>query len=545
MPFLFRQRGLRQWGAASVALMVGALQLPAQANPAVATVRATTETTTETTTGSDARRTVSKRRRPAGASTAKVSAVAKRRVPAPAPLTYTAPRGGLHLILDLESILGRASRRGTWGVAVVSLENGGTLYSHNADRQLLPASTMKLFTSSVALDRFGADYRFFTEVLREGALGTDGTMRGNLVLRGAGDPSFSRRYSGGASGETPIAAIARLVAEAGVRRVSGDIIGDATAFEDRLVPEGWRSRYLSASYAARVSALSYNENLLAVTVKPAGKSAVIGIEPALSGISVVNAVRVVAGRSGRIRIVQREDGIEVRGTIGAASKGRRVQVVAEHPALITTAAFRAALEARGIAVDGGARLGKAASGAPRVAALPSAPLGEMIATMNGESNNHFAELLFRNAARSVGVVGSAENANILLRRFLWEKAGVPPTDVYAADGSGLSSADRVTPRSMVQLLGYAATAPWREVLEQSLPVAGRTETLRNRMKYTPAMGNLRAKTGTTNDVASLGGFVTSRDGERMAFAFIYNGPDRWRAREAMDAMGATLANYQR
>jgi D-alanyl-D-alanine carboxypeptidase/D-alanyl-D-alanine-endopeptidase (penicillin-binding protein 4) len=142
-------------------------------------------------------------------------------------------------------------------------------------------------------------------------------------------------------------------------------------------------------------------------------------------------------------------------------------------------------------------------------------------------------------------VGSAENANTLLRRFLWEKAGVQPTDVYAADGSGLSTADRVTPRAMVQLLAYAAKAPWHDVLEQSLPVAGRTETLRRRMKYTPAMGNLHAKTGTTNDVASLGGYVTSRDGEQLAFSFIYNGHDRWRAKEAMDAMGATLASYQR
>jgi D-alanyl-D-alanine carboxypeptidase/D-alanyl-D-alanine-endopeptidase (penicillin-binding protein 4) len=325
--------------------------------------------------------------------------------------------------------------------------------------------------------------------------------------------------------------------------VAGDIVGDASAFEDRLVPEGWRSRYLGAHYAARVSALSYNENLLTVRVKPAGKSASISFEPALSGIAVVNNVKVVSGRGARIGVRQTEVGIEIRGTVGAAGAGTSVQVVAEHPALVTTAAFRAALETRGIAVDNPARLGKAASGAPRVAVLPSATLGELVTTMNGESNNHFAELLFRNSARSVGVVGSADNANILLRRFLYEKANVQPTDVYAADGSGLSTADRVTPRAMVQLLGYAAKAPWHDVLEQSLPVAGRTETLRRRMRYTPAMGNLHAKTGTTNDVASLGGYVTARDGEHLAFSFIYNGNDRWRAKEAMDAMGATLASY--
>ena len=538
----FRHPALRPWRAAAVAVALLSPPLSAQSNPAVASVRAMADKTA----GIHARRAASTHRRSTGASGANVRTAAKHRTPAPAPLKYTTPRGGSQLAFDLGSILDRASRVGAWGVSVVSLEYGDTLFERNADLQLLPASTMKLFTSSVALERFGADYRFVTEVLREGTLGADGVLRGNLVLRGAGDPSFSRRFTDDASGETPMAAIAHLVAQAGVRRVSGDIIGDASAFEDRAVPEGWRSRYLGAHYAARVSALSYNENLLTVKVKAAGRNAAsITFDPVLSGITVVNAVRVVAGGGGRIGIVQRDNAIEVRGTIGAASAGRSVQVVAEQPALVTTAAFRAALESHGVTVDGRARLAKAASGAPRIAAFPSATLGDLVTMMNGESNNHFAELLFRNAARSVGVVGSAENSNILLRRFLWEKVRVAPTDVYAADGSGLSTADRVTPRAMVQLLGYAAKASWHSVFEQSLPVAGRTETLRRRMKYTPAMGNLHAKTGTTNDVASLGGYVTSRDGEQLAFSFLYNGRDRWRAKEAMDAMGATLASYQR
>src|ERR1017187_2607637 len=141
--------------------------------------------------------------------------------------------------------------------------------------------------------------------------------------------------------------------------------------------------------------------------------------------------------------------------------------------------------------------------------------------MNGESNNHFAELLFRDAASSVGTPGSAENANILLRRFLFEKANVAPTSVFAADGSGLSTLDRVTPRGTGEFLGYARKGAWGPVLEQSLPTAGETETLRRRMRFTPAMGNLHAKTGTTNDVASLGGYVTAKNGEQLAFSVIY------------------------
>jgi D-alanyl-D-alanine carboxypeptidase/D-alanyl-D-alanine-endopeptidase (penicillin-binding protein 4) len=117
--------------------------------------------------------------------------------------------------------------------------------------------------------------------------------------------------------------------------------------------------------------------------------------------------------------------------------------------------------------------------------------------------------------------------------------------VNAADGSGLSSLDRITARSLVQLLGYANHSPWSREFHQSLPVAGESELLRHRMISTPAQGNLHAKTGTTNDVIALGGYVTAQNGELLAFSFLYNGKDRWHAKETIDAMGATLAGFTR
>jgi len=167
--------------------------------------------------------------------------------------------------------------------------------------------------------------------------------------------------------------------------------------------------------------------------------------------------------------------------------------------------------------------------------------------MNRESINHFAELLFRDAGRKAASdgVGSVETANALLQSFLTTKAGVAPGAVVVADGSGLSVLDRVTPRALVDLLSYANTAPWSDAFHASLPVAGESELLKRRMKYTPAQGNLHAKTGTTNNVISLGGYVTARDGELLAFAFIYNGTDRWNAKTTIDAMGGTLAAFSR
>ena len=100
-------------------------------------------------------------------------------------------------------------------------------------------------------------------------------------------------------------------------------------------------------------------------------------------------------------------------------------------------------------------------------------------------------------------------------------------------------------RSLVQLLAYANQAPWKDAFHSSLPIAGKSELLRRRMRATPAQGNLHAKTGTTNSVISLGGYVTAKNGEMLAFAFIYNGVDRWNAKSTIDAMGATLASFNR
>jgi len=165
--------------------------------------------------------------------------------------------------------------------------------------------------------------------------------------------------------------------------------------------------------------------------------------------------------------------------------------------------------------------------------------------MNEDSDNHFAELIFRNAARAAGTVGSAAQADAALREFLSAQVGVPRGAVSARDGSGLSTLDRVTPRSMVQLLAYAPRTPWGESFRNSLPIAGRTGTLAGRMRGTAAQDNVRAKTGTTGSVISLGGYVKTRDREELVFSFIYNGTSLTRARVAIDAMSVTLANFSR
>jgi serine-type D-Ala-D-Ala carboxypeptidase/endopeptidase (penicillin-binding protein 4) len=472
----------------------------------------------------------------------KKSRKVSRKPPAIPVAHYTTPRTIESLAADLGSMSNRI-RSGQFGIMVVSLTRGDTLFSRNAGTPLLPASTMKMLTTAVALDRLGPKYQFSTDVLYDGTLGSDGTINGNVYLKGDGDPSLSGRYLHGGP-DAPMKFLAEQLAARGVKHVTGEVVGDASAFDDQRVPEGWLTRYLQSGYAARVSALSLNENLVWVTIAPDG----VRLEPATSAIPLMSNVRTVAGGGARLTVRRSTDGtISVSGTIGSRSPPRRYVYVVEDPARFTTGALRSALIGKGIAVDGEIRIGTTPASAVKIASIQSPTLDRIISAMNRESINHFAELLLRAAARGPDkqVQGSVANGRELLRQFFAKKVGADSASLQVFDGSGLSTLDRVTPRAMVQMLGYAHRAEWGPWFHASLPVAGESKLLRRRMKGSPAQGNLHAKTGTTNDVIGLGGYVTAADGEVIAFSFIYNGTDRWTAKSMTDVMGETLANFAR
>ncbi|MBA3340743.1 MAG: D-alanyl-D-alanine carboxypeptidase/D-alanyl-D-alanine-endopeptidase [Gemmatimonadaceae bacterium] len=468
----------------------------------------------------------------------------RRPVAPPVPVVrYTSPRTLAALSADLGFMTTRV-RSGQFGVMAVSLTRGDTLFAWGAGAPLVPASTLKMLTTAVALEELGPNYQFSTDVLHDGTVGADGTLTGNVYLRGDGDPTLGGRYlSGGPA--APMNLLADQIAARGIRRITGEVIGDATAFDDQRIPEGWLTRYLQSGYAARVSGLSLNENLVWVTITP-GEGA--KLEPATSAIPLTSNVRTVKGGGARVSIRRTTDGaISVSGTIGTRSPPRRYVYVVEHPAPFATGALRSALVAKGVEVVGGIRLDKTPAGANRIASVQSPTLDRILAAMNRESINHYAELVLRNAARGPrrDALGDMANSRSMMRQFFAKKVGADTMSLQISDGSGLSTLDRVTSRAMVQMLGYAHRASWGPWFHASLPVAGESELLRRRMRGGSAQGNLHAKTGTTNDVVGLGGYVTALNGEVIAFSFIYNGRDRWTAKSMMDAMGQTLANFAR
>jgi D-alanyl-D-alanine carboxypeptidase/D-alanyl-D-alanine-endopeptidase (penicillin-binding protein 4) len=538
-------------GRRSLALVAGLLLCapdPVAATSAATSPAATLASVVQAKSTRQKKRPPVKKKTPAKRSTRSTRA-SRARAPIVPVLRFTTPRGGAALTSDLATLLGSRTKNGEWGAMVVSITRGDTLFAYGADSKMVPASTMKLFTSAIALEKLGPEHTFSTDVLRDGPLEANGVVQGNLVLRGDGDPSMSPRFVRGGP-DASMTMLARFVAGTGIKRITGDLVADASALETRGIPEGWLSRYAGAGYAAPFSALSLNENIVIVGVSPGGTggTAKVFLEPATRGLTITNTVRTVAGSASRISAHRvGDDRVVVSGTIGARAGTVRYQLVVGDPATFTAGAFRAALEAQGVTVDGTLRVGRTPANATLVTSLPSPPLARLVSTMNRESINIFAELLFRGAARGPDkqTLGSAENASATLQDFMVRQVGASPDAVSVTDGSGLSVLDRVTPRSLVQLLAHAHRAPWGSAFHASLPVAGESELLRNRMRATPAQGNLHAKTGTTNDVIGLSGYVTAENGEILAFAFLYNGKDRWHARETIDAMGPTMAAFSR
>ena len=357
------------------------------------------------------------------------------------------------------------------GATVVDLQTGETVYAHNAAHSLLPASNEKLAVTYAALTALGPGFRIETDVLGEGVQ-EGSTWQGDLVLRGYGDPTLSSARLG---------SLARQVAAAGIRRVSGRVLGDESWFDRRRTALGWKpSYYLIES-------------------------------PPLSAL-IVNR-----GWTGRSTTTQ--------------------------PALAAAEMFRAALARAGVTVAGSTGLGAADDAAVALADVESPTVAALVREMDRESDNFVAEMLLKQVGAVQGDGGTTADGVGIVTSLL-DAAGVPLDGVRVVDGSGLSLLDRWTPAALVTLLRAMWDDPGvHPSLLASLPVAGRTGTLSDRMRKGPALGLVHAKTGTTSNASALSGFV----GDRYVFSVLENGwPVSWAsARLSQDRFATVLASAAR
>ena len=466
-----------------------------------------------------------------------------------------------------ELIRATGSTGSEWGVLAVSLERGDTLVALNPDTPLAPASNHKLFTSAAALHHLGSDYRFPTFLLTDGEI-VDGVLDGNLVLYGTGDPAISDRLL-----DSPRIAwlgLAEAIREAGIHTVSGQLRADDTFFTGPSRSPTWSERYLDDWYAAPVSALTFQENVVTLRMRGGapGTPAIVRVEPAGAGLEVLNRTVSVPGNARRLFLGRDEaGGLRVEGQIGVDAGELSRVLAAPEPAAVAVSVLGTVLEAEGIRIEGGvarvrspadSELGRGTTFAPGFAEAGqhrlrmlgvhySPPLHELIRVLNHLSHNLYAEILLFTLGRVTSGDGSLAGGQAALGRYLTDIVGVDAGDVRIEDGSGLSAQNRATPSAYVQLLGHVANSEYAENFWASLREAGRGGPggLR-RMNQSPAAGNLRAKTGTIRGVSALSGIVRTADGEAVLFSILSNNvPSSSRAKRIEDAIGIALASFSR
>ena len=402
-----------------------------------------------------------------------------------------------------------------WGVLVQDARTGRVVLSRNARKSFLPASTLKLLTTATALDRLGPAFRYRTRLYQFGEVDSSGTLAGDLVIRGAGDPTFG-------SESDPLEAWAEALHAAGLRRVTGRIVGDDDAFEDARYSEGWDVSHIATeSYAPPSGGLAWGDNVVAIEIAAGAPGGPARFESSPPGFATVRGEAVTQRGRGRL-VVDRTLGTDeftLRGGVPAGYRGA-LRVPVANPTLYAVHAFAERLSEAGVDVSAAALVdvddldgGLDYADRQPVQTSVSPPLAAIVERVNGESDNLYAEHLFRTLGG-----GSVERAAEAVEAFV-ERAGADADGLYVADGSGLSRKDLVTPEALAAVLRAMQRHPAGAAFRSSLPTGGGAgTTLRARLEDVP----VRAKTGSLLGVRCLAGTVRGPDGTPYVFVLMAN-----------------------
>lgn len=416
-----------------------------------------------------------------------------------------------------------------WGVCVQSLETGEFLYRRNENKLLMPASNLKLVTTASALQLLGAGYKFRTEIGYSGKI-EGSSLKGDLVVKGFGDPTISGRYT-----KDDVLKYFNDWADSllnfGIEEITGNIIGDDNAFDDVGLGNGWSWDYESYWYSAPSGALSLNDNCVDIIVTPAkrGDKADIKIIPDNKYSVIVNRVITVPFDSSAGIEIYRERGtnvITVSGKIRETGKPVKLFATVNNPTQYFVVVLKDVLREKGINVRGFAididdQQSDAESDFRLLFTHESPALTEIIKVINKNSQNFFAEQLLKAIAFERTGLGTS-SGGIRQIKQISPRMGINSDNFTMADGSGLSRLNLVSAQQLVSLLRYMYQSDNFNDFYNSLPIAGKDGTLADRMRKSAAFEKIRAKTGYIGGVRSLSGYAMTADGETVAFSMIVN-----------------------
>lgn len=501
--------------------------------------------------------------------------------PATTPTAAPTPRQYISNLSEvqarIQNVLARPElQRGQVGVKIVSIDTGKTVFETNAEKYFMPASNMKSYTMAAAIEKLSPDFRFVTSVYANSMPDANGTIKGDLIVYGRGDVSFSTAFYDG-DYYKGLDALAEKIVQAGVKRIEGNLVGDESYFTGNPVPAGWEWDDLQWKSGAEISALPVNDNLVDLSVKPTAFNSPCAVQvlPANTIMKIVNrCVTSAAGVKKDLQIFKKLDqnSLEISGSLPLDDKeGFENYVTVSRPAQLFVEMLRGRLIQKGIVITGQNKVVNAqdktalavASTVPpiEIAKLESPPLALIAAKTLKPSQNTYTETILwtlgeqfgrkqemtfavdEDSIKKLRQTSSADVGLKTVQRFLNE-IGITPDSVIQHDGSGLSRHNLITPASAVALFTYMSKSRYATVWRDALTIGAVDGTLKNRFKDTIAANNARGKTGTIDQVSSLSGYVTTAAGERMVFSILVNGVNDVRLRQAaIDEIVVALAKF--
>ena len=450
-----------------------------------------------------------------------------------------------------------------WGVKIISLDSGKTVFERNPQKLCSPASNCKLYTVALALDRLGPDYRIKTSLYARAKPGKSGTLSGDLIVYGRGDPTINARLHGGDICRA-LEPLVSALTNAGVKRIAGDLVADESYFRGPPFGSGWIWDDLEYYYGAEISALTINDNILQALVTPGprvGEPCKIALVPDTAWLSFSNRTETVdkGGKRG-VHFHRPLDGnvIYTSGQMPIDDTGYTNAVTMHHPAGLFVSFLKQALARQGIKVSGRLRtvnwLDRQAKLVDyrtwvELGSMESLPMSDLAREVQKPSQNLYTDLLLGHVGEKTRTAearldATSEGLGVReLNKFLAE-VGIKKGETFFEEGSGLSRDNLTTANATVALLEFMNRHKSAEVYLASLPIAGVDGTLKNRMKGTPAAGNVRAKTGTLHWANSISGFVTTAGGEHLVFSLMLNRYYELRpARGDLDTIVVMLAGF--
>jgi D-alanyl-D-alanine carboxypeptidase/D-alanyl-D-alanine-endopeptidase (penicillin-binding protein 4) len=411
-------------------------------------------------------------------------------------------------------------------IMVKDLQSGKTLHSHNASNSFVPASTVKLITTATALEVLGADYRFKTTLEIEGIISADSVLQGNLIIYGSGDPTLGSSKLGNINFLNDWISAVR---KAGIKQINGNIIANASVYDTEGINPKWLWEDMGNYFGAGAYGISYKDNTFEMELRSGAVGTtpeIVKITPNIPELTFKNYLRSTTIRFdsayfyGAPFVNERS----IYGEIPANRPSFKIKGDIPRPGLVLARDLAWKLKSSGISVTGIATDEAGVSGRRTVIYTHLSPkLTEIIQEINSNSNNHFAEHLFRHLALQSGIQASSPEAVKRINAF-WKSKGLPVDELFLYDGSGLSTVNAVSANFFVSLLSYMDKSSNNSVFRASLPVAGKSGTIRNFLKGTSLEGRVQAKSGTISRVRAYAGYINT-NGNRFAFAVIVNNPN--------------------